>query len=1596
MRIIVSFLICFSFLVSTHAQSYNNEWIDFNKTYYKFPVGSDGIYRISQPSLSTIGLGVVPAQNFQLWRNGKEIPLYTSVPSGVLGSNGYLEFYGEMNDGKADKALYKYDSLQIADKWSLYTDTAMYFLTVNSSSANKRYSSISNNVQGNVLPPQTGFVYTLQKYFRDVMNNGYGVDYGEMLYSSSYETGEGWTSQNIAAGASLQMLNSNLYVDHNSADDVTLDVQVAGNMGYLRYVRIKLNGTQLADTLVNSYHIKRFHITGQPLSILASNNALIEVVNGGTGTDKIVVAGYQLTYPRQFNFGGNSIFRFNIPAGPEKYIEISNFNFGASPPVLLDPVNRNRIVGDVSGSIVRFVLPATTAASNYVLLNVESSNIKYITSFTQRNFIDHSLPSMQGNYILISNPLLFDDGTGHNQVDLYRQYRASAAGGNYQVVVNDINELTDQFAFGIKHHPLAIRNFGYFCMANFTNPPQYFLLIGKGLNYKEFRAHESDPNISQWALVPTFGYPPSDNLLFAQRTQSFQQVNVGRLSAVTGKEVGDYLAKVKVFEQNQFSGSQTIQNKGWMKNVAQVTGAISDPSLAASINFFMAGYANTLVDTFYGAKVYSFNSNSGSYTSAGSNKTIDELFNGGLSFLTYFGHSSPNTLEFNLDNPQNYSNTGKYPLIMVNGCNTGNLFLFDTLRAFNNGTLSEKYVFAKEKGSIAFISDTHFGLPQQLDYFTSRFNKNLANYMYGSTLGEMMRATAQYLAINNPNDFATRIHAEEITFHGDPAIRLNPFSKPDFVITDSLISISPVPATVADTSVTISVHLFNIGKAVSDSINILVRHQLPDQSVRLLETRRIPATRYEDVLTFILPVDPVNMSGINKIMVSVDSENQVSELSESNNTAQTTFEILKDAIRPVYPYNYAIIGNDASLKLYGSTANPLEEQETYIMEMDTTRLFNSGLLIRQSVTDSGGIIEFSPGVSLIDSTVYYWRLTTSPETGSSFWQNSSFTFIRNETTDGYAQSQFFQHTNSRYNDMRLDSVNRQFQFNNKTRKLLINTGLYPYYLYDQIDVNIDNDKEELYGCVYNSLQFVLYNPVSLTPMKNWNVNATSGRFGSAKICLTSSSVDDTRKFFEFNYPTASAREAAMNFFDSIPNGYYVSVTNLGRTDNTSFIDSWKADTAVLGSGRSLWHKFHQMGLHQIDSFTNNKPFLFLFKKGDTINFPVRQDVGAAANIHISDTFLFPGKSVKGSITSPDLGPVKQWKRFKWKADPLNASATAYFDLYGIDDNQNQTFLRSVKASRDTSISFVGATVFPKIKIVMNTSDSENAVPVQLKYWMLTGNNYPEGALAPNLLYNCRDTLYSSDSLYFKVAFKNISDVAFDSIKLRLTFTSLSGNESLVIDNLQNGARLKPVAPGDTAIISYVIPLAGWPGMNKIKLEVNPDNDQPEQFHFNNVLQIPVYVIAGGCIGNDVQYAVYPKPNCNFQWQVNQGAGYVNLANAGKYSGVTTAQLNISSPTSEMAGYRYRCVTSNSNEIIYSQPFILRFTSTWLGGVSTNWHTAGNWSCGVVPNTNTDVIVKSGTTYQPVINSNAGCHSLNLYDAATLKIKAGFELQVNGK
>src|SRR4029077_19182735 len=89
---------------------------------------------------------------------------------------------------------------------------------------------------------------------------------------------------------------------------------------------------------------------------------------------------------------------------------------------------------------------------------------------------------------------------------------------------------------------------------------------------------------------------------------------------------------------------------------------------------------------------------------------------------------------------------------------------------------------------------------------------------------------------------------------------------------------------------------------------------------------------------------------------------------------------------------------------------------------------------------------------------------------------------------------------------------------------------------------------------------------------------------------------------------------------------------------------------------------------------------------------------------------------------------------------------------------------------------------------------------------------------------------------FGIGFKNISQAAFDSLRISITITDKN--------NLQHVLALprrKPLVSGDTLKIFYEIDTKDYPGLNTIFLDVNPNNDQPEEYHFNNFMYYNFYV-----------------------------------------------------------------------------------------------------------------------------------------------------------
>ena len=367
--------------------------------------------------------------------------IYTSVQTGVLGAADYVEFWGEMNDGKPDNIMYRSPDYQLNDKWSLQTDTAVYFLTLNTTSPNLRLLPTANDVAVNLLPAEPFFIHAAAKYYKDRIGQGYAQVVGENVYSSAYDAGEGWASPDINKGASRTETFSNLFVytGPGAPTEGNFRIHASGYNGLNpRVFRVRLNGDSILGQQMDFFDYVKINKT-VPVSLFSSNTAAIEVTNQSPvpGSDRMVIAVLELSYPRQFNFGNASNFEFTLPANANgNYLEISNFNYGSTPPVLYDLTNRRRYVADVSNpALIKIALLPSATDRKLVLTNIEPASITNVNAITTRNFANYALPANQGDYLIITHPALTTGSNGSQPIEDYKTYRNSAAGGGYNTKV---------------------------------------------------------------------------------------------------------------------------------------------------------------------------------------------------------------------------------------------------------------------------------------------------------------------------------------------------------------------------------------------------------------------------------------------------------------------------------------------------------------------------------------------------------------------------------------------------------------------------------------------------------------------------------------------------------------------------------------------------------------------------------------------------------------------------------------------------------------------------------------------------------------------------------------------------------------------------------------------------------------------------------------------------------------------------------------------------------------------------------------------------------------------------------------------------------
>ncbi|MCK6690677.1 MAG: C25 family cysteine peptidase, partial [Thermoanaerobaculia bacterium] len=753
---------------------YGNEWINHNKTYFKIKIAADGIYRIGYQTLADAGFPVntVPAGDFRLYCNGRQAPIYTTTDA-IFTATDFIEFFGERNRDALDRHLFESPEAENLNPWySLFNDTTAYFLTWESAGQGLRFADMDNNVVN--PPPKEAFCWsTAGNYY----TNAFFKRQISAEVTYSWFNGEGFAA---APNANFQasFVPKKPFVP---APDATLTIRYACGLGPHEQ-RLSWNDSLRSSVSFSGFGIRQLQANVPAGWIKTTNTARLQSVLGGA--DRAAVAGIFLRYARMFDFENAATAEFTLDAGPDpKYLEIQAFSLAGGAPVLYDLSNGLRIETALESGLVKVLLPASLAERRIWLAN-PLNGIRSIATLQPVQFRDFS--AEDASYIILSNKALFSDPTnnGADYVAEYAAYRRSAAGGGYKVSVIDVNELYDQFAWGVRFHPLAVRNFIQFIHKKWPDP-RYLLLIGKGLDYNLYRTSNAQNLLADSLFfVPTYGAPGADQLLVMRdKKLSVPMLAIGRLAVIKPSEIRDYLEKVREHEQAYITAPQTLEGKAWMKRVIHNSGGLSGES--GIIRQYTQEMASELAQNRVGADVYTYYKTSNDPIQLSSYEQMLDLLNGGVSLWMIFGHSSPNAVDFDIGAPNVYNNKGRYPLMMIMGC-------FSGLCSTPQKGIGEQFVLAPDRGAIAYFASVNYSFIDALRAYGQKYYERLGGADYGKSIGEVFNHTIADLQQTGYSALIALLHQNLL--QGDPAIKLHFYPGPDYVIDPQTVKFDPNPA----------------------------------------------------------------------------------------------------------------------------------------------------------------------------------------------------------------------------------------------------------------------------------------------------------------------------------------------------------------------------------------------------------------------------------------------------------------------------------------------------------------------------------------------------------------------------------------------------------------------------------------------------------------------------------------------------------------------------------------------------------------------------------------------------------------------------------
>lgn len=1351
---------------------FGNEWIKKNQKYIKIRVSEDGVYKISQSQLQSTGiLANNPDPKYiQIFYRGQEIPINIEGESdGRLDASDFIEFYGKKNDGGLDKTLYTPASLQPNPEVSLFTEESIYFLTISDATVGKRYQTLSVSSSS---VAETSMAYTSSVNFAEAYYPGNYII--EAMSLSEYIEGEGYLGNLVAMGATQNRSINTPNAVSNSTFPPTLEYFVAGRSnasstninGYNHHLRLSLNSTTVKDTLYKGYGTIRSSVAVSNNLPTVSSVTFAAVNDLGANTDYQAPGYIRLTYPRSFDASSFSFLPFKIKStNTNCLLDFSNANW--TDAYVLEPESGTRYSG--------------TKLSNNVQFKINNPQDKQLIVYDRTALKTPTIESVQFNLIEANTYnaklLIITNSKLKESAAEYAQYKVSKG---YTTLLLTTDEIYDQFYYGV-HHPLAIKNLSSFLLKRAANKPEYLFLLGKG--------YETPKTNLQEDLVPTMGYPASDSFFTSEIIDNnlAPALATGRVPAKNNDEVRIYLEKLKLYDNQPDSI--------WRKNIINISGG-KNSGEDISFSNYLNSFSNVASKEYFGAKTISFYKSVTDPITDNLMAKISEQINKGVSLLSFLGHGSTTGTAVSIGNPAFLSNKDKLLFYLINGCSTGN--------AFTTGSLGEDYIFQPQKGAIGWIGTSSEGMASYLSNFTSLFYQSSFNTNYGASISKNMLLSTR--AYQNGTDVFNRAHTRQYIFLGDPTVSFYSPSQPDYEVKSEYIGINGNNISASSPSIPLFVIIKNIGKSTANTIPIVIKRTLADNSVINYPIKIYPKILNTDTLYIDIDNDIDNAAGNNKFTVTIDPGNTITELSKLNNSADFTYFIQSNGVNILSPLNYAIVSNsDVELKVQSSDL--FQKNVSYSFEIDTLNDFSSNWKKSSGNIAAGITASWKPNAVFENNRVYYWRAkindTNQPNTS---WNTSSFTLI-NDSPEGWSQAHYQQYNKASLKEVVFNQTTKQFDFTPTAYPIFARTKGQDNTTSAERRIRVDVSVGAL---AFNNIEFeglsiaafnptnssFLFNYPSAFNFKNDNINGT-GQF-----------------FFNTNNPVEV--DTLISYINQIPQGYYI-VGISGR------------NFAPKNLSSNAKQALSSLGLTSFLNLEVGEPYIFYSKKATNFTGAVEKMADYNSSTPVKQQVLeyaFDLQNLwsEGSITSEKIGPASKWTEASFGINTQTNDMVQY-SVIGINKNGQENVLKNSLPTSTINISDISAEEFPFLKLKLYAKDEADKTIPQLKNWKVLYDGYPDVSFNPsNTSTFYSETIQEGDSVRIKVDISNLSKLASDSLKVSYRLTKSDRT-------VTSGAikTTKPLLKDETETLNFNFPTIGLRDLNLLQLRAEPKDGRDINF-----------------------------------------------------------------------------------------------------------------------------------------------------------------------